>query len=996
MKPNFALNLSHEGITLLHRATAGWLRIGSISLDDPDLTDELQVLRKTATDLESSGLSTKLVIPNSQILYTEVDAPGPDTADRIGQIRDGLVGLTPYDVNDLVFDWRMNGKRAQVAVVARDTLREAESFATEYRFNPVSFVATPENGTFDGEPFFGPTKHAGTFLSDGETVQPDTGKIAVLGATTAAAEAAPKRKKKKSASRKKTATKPKAEASAQPETETAAVKPNGADLAGAMVLDTPVAGAKARDTSVAAETAPPPEPAEAAPALSFASRRGNGSGKGTASAAKPPLPLRAELPPVDAPEPEPKKTKKPLPPPPPRRKVDIPLREDILDDVPPMPAGMTRPIPGTTAQAARAPLTTGRKSPYPLQRPATTTPITEPTTRRVIPPLPPGLPGTRKDKDKDAPGFLSRLKRAPKDTGNGAPAPAAALPTEAQALTVFGARTATVGGKPRFLGLFLTLLLLAALAALALWSTYFMDDLTSGWVEDLDEEVAVVQPDTPVADPGGAITSAPLDEPATDGGAVLLTDEPVPEDTAPQGVDVTAPDQPAGDGTIETALLDAPDETVSEPSLGTSDAPDLPATDPAVSEPVAEVTPPAPVRTDPLTQAEAETRYAVTGIWQKDPPPLDSPGLGRLDDLFIASVDPQLPGQQQALLALPSPAEVARDARLVSPTAPPPLGTQYDFDDRGLIRATPGGSVTPEGTLIFLGEPPAAPGPRPTDLRAPRDDSQLEVAPQTDTAEAPAAEPEAETAAAQESETDITVAAPETTSPEDGAEAPGETAVLQDPADGETDVARLSQVRPALRPATPDSDVDTASLGGIAPSALEDRPGVRPLVEGTPETPTDGASDETAETEARDEADGTEQAVTASLLPRNRPADFAETVERAQEAARADTPEPSTESTPQPREETEVAAARVPDIPTSTSVAEQATERNAINLRRVNLIGVYGTPARRSALVRLPSGRFVKVEVGDRVDGGRVAAIGDDELRYVKGGRNITLTMPNG
>ena len=69
---------------------------------------------------------------------------------------------------------------------------------------------------------------------------------------------------------------------------------------------------------------------------------------------------------------------------------------------------------------------------------------------------------------------------------------------------------------------------------------------------------------------------------------------------------------------------------------------------------------------------------------------------------------------------------------------------------------------------------------------------------------------------------------------------------------------------------------------------------------------------------------------------------------------------------------------------------------NAINLRQVNLIGVYGTPSNRRALVRLPSGRYKKVKVGDSVDGGRVVAIGDSELRYQKGGRNHTLSIPSG
>lgn len=68
--------------------------------------------------------------------------------------------------------------------------------------------------------------------------------------------------------------------------------------------------------------------------------------------------------------------------------------------------------------------------------------------------------------------------------------------------------------------------------------------------------------------------------------------------------------------------------------------------------------------------------------------------------------------------------------------------------------------------------------------------------------------------------------------------------------------------------------------------------------------------------------------------------------------------------------------------------------KNAINLRRINLIGVYGKPSNRRALIRLSNGRYQKVVVGDRIDGGRVSAIGDSELRYTKGGRSVVLTMP--
>jgi hypothetical protein len=83
-----------------------------------------------------------------------------------------------------------------------------------------------------------------------------------------------------------------------------------------------------------------------------------------------------------------------------------------------------------------------------------------------------------------------------------------------------------------------------------------------------------------------------------------------------------------------------------------------------------------------------------------------------------------------------------------------------------------------------------------------------------------------------------------------------------------------------------------------------------------------------------------------------------------------------------------------PSIPSNADVARAATQGNALRLREVNLIGVTGTASDRRALVRLPSGRFVRVGVGDRLNGGRVAAIGASTLQYVRSGRTVTLDIP--
>lgn len=86
----------------------------------------------------------------------------------------------------------------------------------------------------------------------------------------------------------------------------------------------------------------------------------------------------------------------------------------------------------------------------------------------------------------------------------------------------------------------------------------------------------------------------------------------------------------------------------------------------------------------------------------------------------------------------------------------------------------------------------------------------------------------------------------------------------------------------------------------------------------------------------------------------------------------------------------------MPALPSKPSVVKEATIVGAINLNRINLLGVFGTADNRTALVRLSSGRVKKVHVGDVLDGGRVAAIGESMLYYVKNGRNVQLTLPQG
>ena len=127
MKPRFALDLSNESVALLERSGSRWTMIGKLALDSPDLMVDLGRLRVLMEARAPGGFCTKLILPNSQILYLELEAPGQDRQSRRAQIAAALEGCTPYAVKDLVFDWSQSGTLAKVAVVARETLDEADS-----------------------------------------------------------------------------------------------------------------------------------------------------------------------------------------------------------------------------------------------------------------------------------------------------------------------------------------------------------------------------------------------------------------------------------------------------------------------------------------------------------------------------------------------------------------------------------------------------------------------------------------------------------------------------------------------------------------------------------------------------------------------------------------------------------------------------------------------------------------------------------------------------
>jgi hypothetical protein len=340
---------------------------------------------------------------------------------------------------------------------------------------------------------------------------------------------------------------------------------------------------------------------------------------------------------------------------------------------------------------------------------------------------------------------------------------------------------------------------------------------------------------------------------------------------------------------------------------------------------------------------ELRAQYAVSGIWPIAPDVPSPPALIEIEDLYVTSIDPISPAFDA--VALPQAPDENPDYPFKALSAPAPAGTKFTLDERGLVSPSADGTLNPDGVLVFAGQPPARPPATLTKIETPGEDPAVRAA----------------------------LAGQRPQSRPQNLQETTERATL----DGLTR-SELAELRPKMRPQSEQETAEeSAQQNALASASLlpQDAQVAAPLSEQGEEDPL---------------ADASALAVAASLRPDARPKNFNAIVDQAKRVEPSPAPPPT------------VAAVAVtprvvtPKIPSSASVSREATTRNAINLRQVNLIGVYGKPSDRRALIRLPNGRYKKVQIGDRIDGGRISAIGDSELRYQKSGRNIVLKMPKG
>ncbi len=1003
MKPAFALDFRDNAVSLHHRSGAGWHQVGSVPVDEPDLPAAIGYLRSTALGLSPQGVATKLVIPNDQILYLTVHAPGPDATSRRSQIEAALVGRTPYAVEDLVYDWAGKGSEVQVAVIARETLAEAEGFAAEHRFNPLAFVAVPDDGVFAGEPWFGPTELSTSLLAPGEKLERDKQPISLRGrplpsATEPVAEALPE-PAPVIAETRVAAEAPAAEPAQVPEPETdfepeadifmseepdlaAEIAPVAAAEPAVEVPEvdaTPaastIAPAPSADADIPADPDPVDEPEETAavdepedlpPSAIEPEDIGFDAPLFAPRAADPEHVEIAKAKPAPQPTPEPEDllradpdlnppTEEPIEEAP--MALDVP-HEDLRDDAPvPQTAKPEAPKPVSVTATAIADDVPAMPAWTPAMAFASRRSSEAAGNGKPLPPVPGGKPTLR------AP--VERPTSAKPLAANAATARVDKTPPakEGKGLRGIGAFVSggdSAGGKKR-----------KSAPPPAPTPT------TRATVAPIAKSTMPAQPARPGSFGLGARAAPQRGKPKYLGlilTAILLIflavvaawstflaswdGAPTTIETADAPPPDSGADVPAPEDEMLADMQDPADYAASDEGVDGDTLPDAPA----------ETLPDAAAA--PLPEAAPETVVTTEGVTP------GAPGDEAQDEIFLATMDS--PPDAPDPLALPQ-STAQGDPLPDQQAAPPPFGTVYQFDAQGLIVPTPEGIVTPDGVRIVAGKPPVDPPARPAELTA-------------------AAAPLAAEA--------VTEAATEAPFPSDPA---------------------LAEARPKARPeglappasATPDDD---ASLAPAADSRFASlRPRARPeaVVAAGEAARAASAGASLAETVVAENAVATAAdaslsplAVAISRKPAARPADMSRAVEAAVAAATREAPpapEPEPEPAAKPASGKKSAAvddqladdepehtSAAPSIPTKASVAKQATYKNAINLSKLNLIGVYGTQSNRYALIRQENGRYKKVKVGDKIDGGKVAAITATELRYQKGSRMITLAMPAG
>lgn len=947
---DFLLHLSADALSMDQRAptsgaAAGWYNLGQADFSSSDFETQIQSLAKHPA-LDGVACAAGLILPTDQIKLIDL---GHEVADA-SEVEAALEGQTPYEVDELAYAWLCRKGMTHIAAVARETLTEAEEFAKSYGFAPTSFLALPRGGWGLRFAFFGLTDDA----PDG-TTPPKTPYLLLEKPS----EAAPTRVrlfgKNRGMGAKVDAT-PETPSEPQEDTPTKPTEPETAD-------------ATEQPVDLSADSTEPAPPVEMSDEYA-----------------------QEEMPPADLPDIEttPEKEEHPetldaggtgIDNPdesavPPTEPEQTPTRRRSAKTAGPVLSARRTTTPGDQGGAPKSlggavPVFTAAPRPNRSAEPvapALDTPSEDPDTKETAAPpilFDDGVIGSMRDpviQDKQ------KKEKTEDDQEQITPVP---VPDP----NAFNSLQGTTQHRSRYLGLILTALLILfmlAVAALASESGQRIIAALFGGSDNPVESVAVSEPPAPTPNfidqgeeaPTASNTTEPVALPSSS------RDEPTGAEIDTNGIATTVlAANLEHRRSLDQASLDTPMRAFGGPATVTELArlPD------AVS----------PAGIIPNTFDDAAERAAIAETAALNgrlalPSAPSAPDDDPLADQDILSEEEQAEfaaltsaqgfgeGENAEGSIFQSEAAILRryaatGVWIAAPEAP------YAGEGEGLNLYQ--NSLDPRLSISDALALPSIASLEPDQLPfAPTDSPSLAVAglAPLDGSVGPQARPR--------SPAIRLIAGPPPLLPplrggiERSAAAATPATPLPDAA-AQPPAAAFAAFRPQARPAGTAEQTERDELGGFSREELAKfRPQARPV-----------SAQESLATDGDDAP--TEAAVLVSLRPNRRTAAIEEQGQR-------DAASPAIAAAP-----SETVG---PTAPSRQSVTRAATIENAVNLRRISLIGIAGRSGSRRALVRLPNGRISTVRVGDSLDGGRVAAIGETQLRYVKQGRNVVLEIPTG
>ncbi len=935
-KPNFALDLSNEGVALWHRSSGGgWSTLGAVPLAAEDFTEQLAALRDSASKGTGRARRAVIRIPRSEVLLSKVRLGVFEGEAATRHAHKQIAEMSPYAMDEVSFDLgeKGAGNMAPVGIVARQTLIEAEAFAKANGFDPLYFTTQYAEREFTREPRFyiGEAKAAAkplwfvpwvaaasiglaagyfgwSYVSAPDVAEPTF--------TTAIEEPA-----EETVTPVVEETAAVVEPEPQPAVDTAQlglqdVAPALPNVVGAieppsvteypdLLVSSFTIGSENDDPLVARLTVAQAD----LPDVSVSSKQLKTSDLQIAEA-------RRDLPDVSV-----------------NTEIVTIIEADMamipLDT--PEPASPIQLASLTTPDQAFDPaLITGLPRTILSDGPVNTA-TTQTAARPVRPPSPiTAEPGTLTPTVEGTPGpeyitiFAGRPSNAPRNRVD-------PLPPELE----------LAGKKPRLRPATLVVPQAEVLAAVE------PEEIAEPTILDLADPAlrplrARVRPDT------------------------LL----VPETVVAEAVV-----EPEAEALVESVVEEtAPDTVVEEPTL-------LALADPALR----------PLRARVRPSELSDRAQAV--VAQQEIASLGDPALRP----FRAQLRP-------ATLVVPEPVSVpAAQVEVVETPTTPNTALASLVENAIADAATQAPAETPEETT----DPIAAAIAQDSVIQAIQEEASVLAL----------ADPALRPFRARTRPSGLVASDQLAALTTDGAETQTDAAptllALADPT--------LSGVRARTRPSnlrviTPAERNSLLSLAD--PSLAGKRTRVRPRnlriiapeAEPEPQTPNIEALIEEAEAEKPEPKviRGTRQAVAVSPKPKVRPRNLSRVVQRVtREAARTNASVRndsndgqsgirasggSTRATAKLPKSAKGTVKSAP--PTSTTVARAATEKSKFKKSRMSLVGIFGAPNKRRALIRLPSGRYVKVQSGDKVSGWKVSAIGESSLRINKGSRNQTLRIP--